>query len=191
MALLARSIVVLASLVVVSKSALADPEPDSPTAWGPPVPPSVLPFDGFEVPAGYHVESRARKAPIIVGGVLLGVFYGLPLAFAVQKDASSETHWLAAPIIGPWAAANQHADSCAHRSPDDSYCVDLAPLGYAIVGLGQLAGAITLSAGLLNPRQVLVRNRGSVSSQPTHDASIAIMPWVTSSGAGLAVGGLL
>jgi len=181
---------VVASLVVVSKAARADPEREAPTDWGPPVPPAVLPFDGFNVPAGYHVETRARKAPIIVGSILLGVSYGLPLSFALKKDASSETRWLAAPIIGPWVGANQHTDSCAHRSPDDNNCFDFAPLGYGLLGLGQLAGAITLSAGLLNPRQVLVLNRTGVSSQPTRERSIAIAPWATSNGAGVAVGGL-
>jgi len=163
----------------------------SATAAGPPVyylyptPPSELPFDGHYVPPGYHVESRARKGLIIGGAAPLGVLYSLGLQYAFHD--SPELHLLAVPVVGPWLAMGLHKDPCDHDPrQEEDFCVDAAPIAYFFDGLGQVAGAILLTTGLLNPKQVLVPDG---STQSASSFSVTVVPWLGASRGGVGLGG--
>ena len=134
-----------------------------PPAWPPPVEPEddmEIESDGFQVPPGYHLETRHSKGLLIAGGVTFGASYFMAASAAAGAERNAEHNWLFVPAIGPWIALATHEDPCApgRYDADAAVCFDLVPSLYLIDGIAQVTGAILLGAGLLSTRQVLVRN---------------------------------
>jgi hypothetical protein len=123
---------------------------------------------------------------LILGGAIpLGVLYAASLTNAFHGSAESSS--LAVPIAGPWMAMGVHKDPCNHDPQREQYfCMDAAPILYFFDGLGQLAGAILLSTGLLSSKEVLVPDG------PTQSASrfsVTVTPWLGASRAGVGLDG--
>jgi hypothetical protein len=167
------------------------PAPPYPSVWYPPPPPVYAPrevqeFDGFNVPAGYHVETRPRVGLVVGGAVTFGVLYMLSVS-AASSSKSTEGHWLAAPIIGPFAAAGAHQDPCEKKQGTEAGCLDIAPPFELLDALGQIVGASLLTAGLLARRSVLVPDA------PVRTGALVVVPSFsrtsTASSSGLSIAG--
>jgi hypothetical protein len=149
-----------------------------------------LEFDGFNVPAGYHVVTRPRIGLVIGGAVTLGVFYMLSVS-AGTRTSGAEGHWLAVPLIGPFGAAGAHEDACEKKRGTEAYigCIDVAPTFEIVDGLGQIVGASLLFAGLISRKSILVPD----APYRAGGVSFAVLPrWTrSSSGArpGLSISG--
>jgi hypothetical protein len=159
-------LLVIGTMALPTTLAAQTPAPPPPGWYPPPAayppyapPPHVEEFDGFNVPAGYHVETRPRVGLIVGGAVPFGVLYMLSVSVAA-KAKTSEGRWMAVPVIGPFAAMGAHQDPCATtRGTEGSWaCVDFDPTLELFDGLGQIVGASLLTAGLLSRRSVLVPN---------------------------------
>ncbi|MES1206261.1 MAG: hypothetical protein ABUS79_10030 [Pseudomonadota bacterium] len=142
-------------------------QPPPPPYYYPPPPrpdlaPRRLPYDdGDPVPAGYHVEKRARRGGVIAGSIMLGAAYIPLLYIALLTDFDGDTAWLALPVVGPWvAAARIPRDRC--NSSDTTYCSEdsVNDFGrFLLVADGIVQG---VGAGLaiwgLSGSNVLIRN---------------------------------
>jgi len=159
----------LAAILVVGATAFPlrlgaqTPAPAPPPLWwyqgAQYAPPEVEEFDGFNVPAGYHVETRPRVGLLVGGAVTFGVLYMLSVSVAARAK-TSEGRWMAAPVIGPFAAMGAHEDPCAGKAGTESAwaCIDAAPTLELFDGIGQIVGASLLTVGIVSRRSVLVPN---------------------------------
>src|SRR3954468_23770453 len=86
--------------------------------------PESVPYNGGPVPAGYHVEERARRGMIIGGTLTLGVPWVLGIVVASGYDFSNQSGWLVVPVLGPWITiASRKTDGlCGYGNscPDDN-----------------------------------------------------------------------
>jgi hypothetical protein len=121
--------------------------------------PEDMPYRGLPVPAGYHLESRLNRAPIITGSAILGGFYIISLGFAIHPESQEDSELLYIPIAGPFIQA------AVVGGEERRECIDecdgfrkLAAIALVADGIVQTAGAITLIVGLALPKQVLVRD---------------------------------
>ena len=135
----------------------------APTAYGLTYPtplraPESAPYNGGPVPAGYHVEERARRGMLIGGAVVLGVPWVLGLTIASGYDFSNQSGWLVVPVLGPWITiASRKTDGlCGYGNscPDDNGVRTMLILD----GLTQAAGAIMLVYGLSSTKKVMARD---------------------------------
>jgi hypothetical protein len=165
--------IVLVGAIIFPKCVGAQtPAPALPPPWSyqavPYAPPTVEEFDGFNVPAGYHVETRPRVGLVVGGAVTFGVLYMLSVSVA-SRAKTSEGRWMAAPVIGPFAAMGAHEDPCATKAGTESSwaCIDAAPTLELFDGIGQIVGASLLTAGLVSRRSVLVPNAPNRATAPS------------------------
>lgn len=123
--------------------------------------PSELPYrEGAPVPRGYVVEEYHPRGLIIGGAVTLGVLYAISLSVASSNDFNTANGWLAVPVIGPfgWLAARK-SPTCNNNSIYVSTCNNDDSGNRTMVvldGMGQIAGATMLIAGLAITRKHLL-----------------------------------
>ncbi len=140
--------------------------------------PAVLPYvEGAPVPRGYVLEEYHPRGLIIGGTVTLAVLYGLSFAVA-STNFSSENGWFAVPVIGPFGwLATRKTPTCNNTTDvtcnsDDSGNRALA----AFDGMGQVAGAAMLIAGLAITRKHLIL---------VNPQDLVVAPYTSSTGSGL------
>jgi hypothetical protein len=121
--------------------------------------PPVLPYrEGVETPNGYVLTSHRNQGLMIGGALVWAAAYGGGLIYAASHDFDNGTSWLAAPIVGPWAAISGRDFRCdSSNSPTQKEidkCVDGA-LGevtsitfLAVMGLVQAVGATLFFVGV-------------------------------------------
>jgi hypothetical protein len=177
----------------------APPQPAAP--WPPPQPgfapwsppqgvPSYgedeIPCDGFSAaPPGYHVETRRNTGLVIGGAVTLGAPYFLSAVVASSASRTAEHNWLFVPVIGPWVSLGMH-DTCPHSPGEEAgVCIDLAPAAYVVDGIGQVAGALMLVAGLVDTYPVFVRNGIARSAAPSRPMLSIAPAWFGRGTAGI------
>jgi hypothetical protein len=115
--------------------------------------PRVYDYVGGPIPRGAVLESRINRGLVVGGAVVFGTLYAISLIVALSIDLSSacsptcpnrDYRWLYAPVFGPFVHAG-----VSHLDPGTT--------GILIIdGLGQVAGAVMLIAGLAIRRQVVV-----------------------------------
>ena len=176
----------------------AEPRAVPPPAPAPPVPPAPSPpgayywpyavgfydrspptelryVEGRPIPAGYHLETRARKGLVITGAILLGVPYALSASVASSSTADSD-RWLWLPVIGPFADLAARGDRCV-QSYDLVRCTDDSAERFFLTldGIVQAAGTAMLVLGLALPQRLLVRDDApfAASSPPRFSWSVA------------------
>lgn len=132
--------------------------PPAPPAQ-PKKPPRLLAYhDGMDIPAGYHLETKMRKGPLIAGAVVLGVPYVLGLAIAAGANYQNKSAFLAIPAVGPWLTLGIRNHTCA---PDDAGCdagEALARTFLVLDAIMQTTGTGLLIWGIADQKDVLVRN---------------------------------
>ena len=145
--------------------------------------PSELPYvEGGPVPRGYAVDEYHPRGLIIGGAVTLGTLYAISLSVAAGGNFDSSNGWLAVPVVGPfgWLAARK-APACTNSTyyNDNSCESDESGKRTAVVldGMGQVAGAALLIAGLAITRKHMVL----VNPQE----AIVVAPYASSTGSGL------
>jgi hypothetical protein len=114
--------------------------------------------DGQPVPAGYRVSTKYRTGLIVGGAVTFGVLWfltAIPSAIAADAEKNGTIALGIIPLAGPFALI-----------PQSGGLISVELLA-AIDGLGQLAGAAMLIAGIAAPRKILVRaDVGGVTLMP-------------------------
>jgi hypothetical protein len=141
--------------------------------------PAVLPYlEGAPVPRGYMVEEYHPRGLIIGGAVTLGVLYSLSLAVAASNNFNTANGWLAVPVVGPFAWLATRKTPPCNNSMYSYSCSDDSGNRAAVVldGMGQVAGAALLIAGLAITRKHLLL----VDPNET-----VVAPYATSTSAGL------
>ena len=144
-------------------------------AW----PPAVLPYrEGIPTPQGYRLDSRINGGLVYGGLSIFGVPYVAGLVAAAASGFSKGSGWLALPIIGPFLAmGGRDLNECdfitvssSASSPglnpaeEQAQCRRVVVreariLGvFALDGLIQATGSVLTIAGLLSPRETLVRS---------------------------------
>ncbi len=132
------------------------------------------------MPPGYRVEERNNNALAIGGGVLFGAAYVASLVGAVSGDEPGQG-WLAAPVVGPFAALLTQRVQCDDgellSSMSSENCstevLDAARRSMLLLvdGLFQVTGATLLVVGLSTGETYLVRDvpvAVSARVEPTH-----------------------
>jgi hypothetical protein len=122
------------------------------------------------VPAGYHVESRVRRGPIIAGTIMAGSTYLINLFIADLdgNDNDDRSTWLYVPGVGTWA----YVDEACDNERDGCSIVVMHSLTHSI-------GLALIIYGLAAPKQILARDT----------ASLRITPYLARSTSGLAATG--
>jgi hypothetical protein len=125
-----------------------------------------VPYNGGPVPAGYHVEERARKGLVIAGSVVLGVPWVLGVTIASGYDFANQSGWLVVPALGPWItiAARSSDTICSYAGSSSGSTVSNCPEDNSVRtllildGLTQAAGTIMLVYGLASSKKVITRD---------------------------------
>ncbi len=149
------------------------PPAPAPAADTDPRPP-LLPYrDGLPVPPGYHVEERSASGLLIAGTTLFAVSYAAALLIASGDDFGNGSGWLAAPVIGPWAAISARDFSCGTSSVEstkkcvnDAFAEVRTIVFITVDGLVQATSVGLLLAGATSGHQELVRDGLKVSLVP-------------------------
>jgi hypothetical protein len=127
--------------------------------YAPPnVGPRMMDYEqGQPVPAGYHVETKARKGLAIAGGVMFGSFYILSaFGAAIASDGHDKQAWpFWVPAIGPFIALGTEKHNALRSSNDATASLTFL---YVIDGIVQTGGLAMLVAGIALPSQKLVRD---------------------------------
>lgn len=144
------------------------------------LPPRELPYsENRPVPPGYALDEYHIRGLIIGGAVTLGTLWAISFSVASSNDFSGANGWLAVPVIGPFGwLATRKAPQC-NTATYYSSCNDESSNRTLVAfdGIGQIAGAGMLIAGLAVTRKRLVL----IDPQ----AAIAVAPYATSRGSGL------
>jgi len=143
----------------------AYPAPPAPAYGAYPTPlraPESAPYNGGPVPAGYHVEERARRGLVVGGAVTLGVPWVLGVTIASGYDFSNQSGWLVVPALGPWItiAARKNDTICDYVGSSNSNCSPDNSVRTILIldGLTQAAGTIMFVYGLASPKKVITRD---------------------------------
>jgi hypothetical protein len=145
------------------------PYPPPPGYYAPqaPPPPREMNYEeGQEIPAGYHVESRVRRGPIIAGSIMFGTTYFVDIIIA-SESSSKDADWLYLPVVGPWSLVSDCNDT-------NDECTFLM-----MHALTHTMGAALLVYGIAAPKKRLVRD----------DARLIVHPARVGSGNGLVLSG--
>ena len=148
--------------------------------------PTELPYnEGAPIPRGYMLQEYHPRGLIIGGAVTLGVLYAISLSVASSNDFNTANGWLAVPVIGPfgWLAARKtpsnicgtgsYTYSCNNDDSGNRTAV-------ALDGMGQVAGAAMLIAGLAITRKHLIL---------IDQSEVMVAPYASSTGSGLRIFG--
>jgi hypothetical protein len=123
-------------------------------SWGPGMgsPPKELAYTGGPIPHGYVYRQKYNLGLLISGPILFGLGYSLAVVAAQDGSDSSffgssqkPEPWnaLYIPLTGPFAFAN--------------YAQNGTGFIYVFLGLGQVTGLGLTLAGILRPKDILVR----------------------------------
>lgn len=127
------------------------------------------------IPQGYHLDSRINTGLALGGVSLWAAPYVTGLIAAAASGFSKGSGWLALPVIGPFVAMGGRSIDCSplgesnsadgsdlseiERKCRESAIAEARVLALLTVdGLLQTTGAILTVAGVLSPREVLLRN---------------------------------
>jgi hypothetical protein len=132
----------------------------------PPRAPESVSYEGGPVPAGYHVEERARRGAVIAGAVIVSSSYALGLTVASSENFPNSTGYLALPVFGPWItlASRHRATSCTDTNTlgdcsDFDSSDDATTRTFLLLdGLAQATGAVLFIYGLASPKKVVTRD---------------------------------
>lgn len=113
--------------------------------------------EGEPVPAGYHVESRVRRGPIVAGTIMAGSTYliNLLIADVAEEDGDDRATWLYVPGVGTWA----YADDACDDERDGCSIVVMHSLTHSI-------GLALIIYGLAAPKAILARDTTSLRITP-------------------------
>jgi len=148
--------------------------------------PAELPYnEGAPIPRGYVLQEYHPRGLIIGGAVTLGVLYAISLSVASSNNFNTANGWLAVPVIGPFGwLATRKAPSNICGSGTFTYSCNNDDSGNrtAVVldGMGQVAGAALLIAGLAITRKHLVL---------IDQSEVMVAPYASSTGSGLRIFG--
>ena len=146
--------------------------------------PAELPYiEGSPVPRGYTLQEYHPRGLIIGGAVTLGVLYLISFSVASSNNFDNANGWLAVPVIGPfgWLAARKTPACDSSVSPYTCSSSDESSnrTMVALDGMGQVAGAAMLIAGLAITKKRLI----------LVDQDVVVAPYASSTGSGLRVMG--
>jgi hypothetical protein len=108
------------------------------------------------VPPDYVREDRPRTLTLALGGVALGLPWATGLGIAAASGFANGSAWLAAPVVGPWAALAKRSNPCngldkaTSFNPKVGECV-AEPLARAMLvvdGVLQATGGVLLVLGM-------------------------------------------
>lgn len=120
----------------------------------PPPPPSIIPYeDGDPIPAGYHLESRARMNLVGTGIGLFVPFYAIStLSAAIAEAGGNSNYWpMYIPTIGPVIAIST-------AKPENNFATFMLGLDTA----AQTAGIGLIIWGMVAREKRLIRIADSV-----------------------------
>jgi hypothetical protein len=137
-----------------------------------PAPTELRYVEGRPIPAGYHLETRARKGLVVAGPIVFGVPYFLSLSVAASSRYSPD-RWLYAPVVGPFIDLASRKEECTASPSGNTVtyynCGDDSTTRFFLMfdGLMQVSGMAMLIFGLALPQSVLVRDDAPfVGSKP-------------------------
>jgi hypothetical protein len=130
-----------------------------------------------DVPPGYHIEERPRKAPIYAGAAVLAGGYLMSALWAPMIDQGG---YAVVPVLGPWLWLM--ADHPVRTEGDTPDAESLAPAVMVFGGLAQTAGIVLVLVGVGSTRKWVVRGEPDV-------AKLVVLPHVGSHGASLSLSG--
>ncbi len=116
------------------------------------------------MPPGFVREKRPRTLTLALGGVALGLPWATGFGIAAGSGFANGSGWLAAPVVGPWAALAKRSNPCDGVDKARSFnsqvgqCV-AEPLARGMLvfdGVLQATGAVLLVFGM-HSDTVLVR----------------------------------
>ncbi len=130
--------------------------------------PPVLPYhEGAAPPSGYVLNSHRNKGLMTGGGLTWGGAYAAGLVYAMGKSFDNGTGWLAAPLVGPWAAIGGRDFKCKSSNnvtqKEIDKCVDgalneVTSITFlAMMGLVQAVGATLFFVGVGDTTREWVR----------------------------------
>jgi hypothetical protein len=135
--------------------------------------PQEMPYDESKgVPAGYHIDERVRKGPIIAGSIVAGVPYLIGVNIAAASGFENHSYWLLVPGIGPlltMATRDKCESQSGTTSSNDSVdCVGDALLAMVLIidGLMQTTGVVLFGVGIGSTKKVLVRDKAALHLRP-------------------------
>ena len=140
--------------------------------------PDTLPYrEGQTIPPGYVVQSRSNVGLAVGGAVTFILSYGFAVGGGAATGFERGTTWLAAPVVGPWAAIAARdfecditvADrQCIERALDDAAVVSV----FVFNGIVQATGFTMMIVGAASKRKQLVR-KDRITLSPTLDPNTA------------------
>ncbi len=135
-------------------------------------PPAEMPYDpNRPVPAGYHIDERVRRGPLIAGAIVIGVPYVIGLNTAAAAGFENHSYWLAIPVAGPFltlATRNKVCEKQNKTTQENWDCLGDFFVGMLLVfdGIMQTTGGVLVGVGLGATKQVLVRDTARVRFGP-------------------------
>lgn len=181
------------------------PQGQPPPGYGPPgyaegwraQPMEMRYVEGRPIPAGYHVETRARKGLIVSGSIIFGIPYLLSMSVAASSRHQPD-RWLYAPVVGPFINLATRADDCNPNGTSSGVSTTVTCTGDSGVrfflmmdGLMQTAGATLFVLGLALPQTLLVRDDAPYVGKKGSQFAWTVSPYaVGRSGYGLGVIGI-
>jgi hypothetical protein len=179
------------------------PSTEAPPGWAPqyanqyryaPMPMELRYVEGRPIPAGYHLETRARKGLVVSGSIILGVPYFLSLSVAASSKYEPD-RWLYAPLFGPFIDLGTRKEDCQTFSNGNigstTTCKDDSSERFFLMadGLMQVAGTTMLVLGLVLPQQLLVRDDAPFVGDRGSHFSWSVAPIVGRSTHGVGLAG--
>jgi hypothetical protein len=135
-----------------------------------------------DLPPGVHRERRAKKWPLLAGGLAFGGPYVLSVATAALFGDRPPVSWLNAPVVGPWIFVAQWKGAFRDAPGMDNPLPGLATFFSDVIlildGGVQAAGLVLLSYGAASHETVIVEDAS------TAHAGLRIAPVPTIVGAG-------
>jgi hypothetical protein len=149
--------------------------------------------EGRPIPAGYHLETRARKGLVVSGSIILGVPYFLSLSVAASSKYEPD-RWLYAPLFGPFIDLGVRKEPCNTNNTFNgtlTTCEDDSSQRFFLMadGLMQVAGTTMLVLGLVLPQQLLVRDDAPYVGDRGSHFSWSVAPIVGRSTHGVGLAG--
>jgi hypothetical protein len=152
--------------------------------------------EGRPIPAGYHLETRARRGLVVSGPIIFGVPYLLSMSVAASSHYQPD-RWLYAPVVGPFVNLATRADDCdpnnSSGSSNVTVCSGDSGIRFFLMldGLMQTAGATLLVLGLALPQHLLVRDDAPFTGANKSNFAWAISPYaIGRSGYGVGINGI-
>jgi hypothetical protein len=168
---------------------LASPAPSQPAGS-----PIALPYrSDLPIPPGYHVESRGYSNLVTAGLVTFGIAYAGAFGVAAGNSFEEGTGWLAAPVIGPWAAMAGRKLDCKVEDLTGKKCLEELTAEFEMFvfltadGVIQTTGVVLFLAGALGRQELLIQDGYQAARSAPADRGLKLSPprWVARPGGGL------